>query len=146
MAAVLRDEPFAALDTTTLYALLQLRAEVFVVEQACAYLDPDGRDVEPTTRHVWWDDAGAPVAYLRVLADTDGSLRIGRVVTAPQARRQGRAERLVRHVLDGAPAGAPIVLDAQAHLAEWYRRLGFEETGPVFTEDGIDHVPMRRTG
>jgi ElaA protein len=146
MDAVLHDEPFAGLDTTTLYALLQLRAEVFVVEQACAYLDPDGRDVEPTTRHVWWDEAGAPVAYLRVLTQVDGSLRIGRVVTAPRARRRGRAEQLVRHVLDGAPADVSIVLAAQAHLAGWYRRLGFEVTGPVFTEDGIDHVPMRRIG
>jgi ElaA protein len=41
-------------------------------------------------------------------------------------------------------AGRPVVLDAQAHLAQWYARLGYEQTGPEFLDDGIPHVPMRR--
>lgn len=142
---MLHDEPFSALDATTLYSLLKLRADVFVVEQECAYPDLDGLDCEPGTRHVWWDEGAGPVAYLRVLALPDGSRRIGRVTTAAAARRQGLAERLVRHAIDGAPGG-PIVLDAQAHLEGWYRRLGFETTGRVFIEDGIPHVPMRLKG
>ena len=142
---MLRDEPFAALDAATLYALLRLRIDAFVVEQACAYPDLDGRDTEPATRHVWWDEGDGPVAYLRVLAEPDGSRRIGRVVTAARARRRGLAERLVRHAIASAPGahGGPVVLAAQAHLEGWYRRLGFEVTGPPFDEDGITHVPMR---
>lgn len=62
---------FGELDAYTLYALLRLRAEVFVVEQDCAYLDLDGRDTEPGTRHLWLDRDGEPVAYLRVLAAGD---------------------------------------------------------------------------
>jgi ElaA protein len=70
----LRVAAFDELDAYTLYALLRLRAEVFVVEQDCAYLDLDGRDTEPGTRHLWLDRDGEPVAYLRVLAagDTGG--------------------------------------------------------------------------
>ena len=143
---MLRDETYVALDTRTLYALLKLRADVFVVEQACAYPDLDDLDHEPGTRHVWWDEGSGPLAYLRVLAQEDGSRRIGRVVTATTARRRGLAERLIRHVIDDDTAiGVPVVLDAQAHLEEWYRRLGFETTGPVFIEDGIAHVPMQLT-
>lgn len=139
---MLHDEPFSALDTTTLYALLKLRADVFVVEQACVYPDLDGLDVAPETRHVWWDEGEGPVAYLRVMALPDTSQRIGRVVTAPTARQRGLAERLVRYAVEQAPTSTPIVLDAQAHLEGWYRRLGFEPTGPVFIEDGIAHLPM----
>src|SRR5690606_34048120 len=77
---------FAELDAPTLYRLLKLRVDVFVVEQKCAYPELDGRDLEPETRHLWIEDgAGAPLAYLRVLREPDGAARIGRVVTAPHA-------------------------------------------------------------
>src|SRR5215467_11943786 len=65
---------FAELDTATLYAILRLRCDVFIVEQACAYPDVDGRDVEPGTRHVWLtpsqpdDDGPAVLGYLRLFS------------------------------------------------------------------------------
>lgn len=130
------------LDTTTLYALLKLRAEVFVVEQECAYLDPDGRDTEPATQHVWVEDAGAPVAYLRILDDGDRS-RIGRVVVAKCARGAGHAGTLVARALE-LIGDRPSTLDAQAHLVDFYARYGFAVSGPEFVEDGIPHVPMDR--
>src|SRR3954454_24787330 len=84
----------------TLYELLRLRVDVFVVEQACPYAELDGRDTEPGTRHVWLSgDSGAPEAYLRILEDPDGAC-IGRVVTAPHARGGGLAGRLMETALD----------------------------------------------
>ncbi|HEY1485360.1 MAG TPA: GNAT family N-acetyltransferase, partial [Micromonosporaceae bacterium] len=63
----------AEVDATTLYAILRLRSEVFVVEQNCPYQDIDGRDLEAGTRHLWLADADpAPLAYLRIL-DTQRS-------------------------------------------------------------------------
>ncbi len=131
---------FAQLDTATLYALLRLRAEVFVVEQACAYLDLDGRDTEPGTRHAWIDDGGVPVAYLRLLAEGDAT-RIGRVVTASTHRGRGLAARLVESALTGTTG--VVVLDAQVYLRSWYEGYGFTVAGPEFMDDGITHVPMR---
>jgi ElaA protein len=133
----------ARLDATTLYALLRLRAEVFVVEQACPYLDPDGLDLAPETLHLWIEQDGRPAAALRVVTDPSGTRRIGRVVTAASARGQGLASALVRQAVTSIDP-APIVLDAQAHLEDWYRRRGFLPTGPAFDDDGIPHVPMRR--
>jgi ElaA protein len=132
------------LDAATLYALLRLRAEVFVVEQACPYLDPDGPDLEPDTRHLWIEDDGAIVASLRVLPEPTGGYRIGRVVTATAARGRGLAAELMRRAMEEIGDG-PIVVHAQAYLEDWYRRLAFVPTGPVFDDDGIPHVPMRRT-
>src|SRR5206468_3009924 len=91
---------FADLDTETLYALLKLRVDVFVVEQECPYPELDGRDAEPGTRHVWLDEDGEVVAYLRILLDADGVDRIGRVCTAKTARGGGRAGALMRAALD----------------------------------------------
>ncbi len=134
---------FAELDAATLYALLRLRVDVFVVEQACAYPELDGRDTEPGTRHLWLTAAGATTGYLRLLDDPDGVVRIGRVVVAPSARGAGVAGRLMAAAL--AEAGErPAVLDAQAHLVRLYERHGFAVTGPEYLEDGIPHVPMAR--
>lgn len=141
--APIRSASFDGLDVDTLYAILQLRSDVFVVEQRCTYRDLDGRDAEPTTRHLWIADDGRSVsAYLRTLDDGRGVTRIGRVVTAPAARRQGLADRLVRHAVTHAQG--PVVAAAQAHLTGWYERRGFAVAGPPFVEDGIAHVPMRR--
>jgi ElaA protein len=138
---------FDELEPRTAYRLWQLRERVFVVEQECAYLDLDGRDLEPGTRHLWAEDEGGrPVAYLRVLDEPGGEapagFRIGRVLVAASHRGQGLAERLMNAAV-GVVDGRPCRLDAQSYLVEWYRGLGFEPCGEEFLEDGIPHVPMR---
>lgn len=138
----LHDAPFGDLDTRTAYLLWQLRQRVFVVEQKCFYLDLDGRDLEPTTLHLWREEDGRPVAYLRLLADPEG-VRVGRVLVEEGHRGRGLAEQLMRAALERVE-GRPCVLDAQSYLVGWYRGLGFEPSGPEFIEDGIPHVPMRR--
>jgi ElaA protein len=135
---------FADLGADTAYRLWALRSEVFVVEQACPYLDLDGRDTEPGTRHLWVESGGVPVATLRLLEDGT-ALRVGRVATAASARGEGHAGRLVSTAVELA-GGRDVVLDAQAHLVDWYARLGFVPDGRGFVEDGIPHVPMRRRG
>ena len=133
----------ADLDARTLHDLIALRVAVFVVEQNCPYEELDGRDTEPATEHLWTADEHGPTAYLRVLSEPDGVLRIGRVCTRADARGQGLAGRLLTDVLDRSP-GRVLVLGAQAHLADWYARYGFRPDGPGYDEDGIPHVPMRR--
>jgi ElaA protein len=134
---------FADLDARTLYELLRLRVDVFVVEQKCAYPELDGRDTEPETRHVWLSRDGAPVAYLRILADPGGVARIGRVVVSASERGTGASGRLMAAAL-GEIGDRASVLDAQAHLVRLYERYGYVATGPEFLEDGIPHVPMAR--
>lgn len=138
----IRVAAFADLDTTTLYALLKLRVDVFVVEQKCPYPEIDGRDTEPGTRHVWLARGDEMLAYLRIL-DDGGTERIGRVVTAGSARKGGYGSRLLAHALT-VIGNRPAVLDAQAHLTAFYGRFGFVATGPEYLEDDIPHVPMKR--
>ncbi|RZU49577.1 ElaA protein [Krasilnikovia cinnamomea] len=133
---------FRDLDVTTLYAILRLRTDVFVVEQKCAYGDLDGRDTEPATRHVWFADGDDIRAYLRIL-DDDGVARIGRVVVAPAARGTGVAGELMTQALT-IIGDRPSVLEAQAHLVGFYAKFGYQQTGPEYLEDGIPHIPMRR--
>jgi ElaA protein len=134
---------FAQLDARTVYDLLRLRVDVFVVEQECPYPELDGRDIEPGTRHLWLRRDGTPVAYLRVLADPGGVARIGRVVVARPARGAGLAGRLMTAAL-ALVGDRPCVLAAQSHLTGFYARYGFTPDGDEFLEDGIPHVPMRR--
>lgn len=130
------------LDTTTLYRVLRLRSEIFVVEQDCPYLDLDGRDDEPGTRHLWIERGDAIVAYVRLLDDGD-EMRIGRVVTAKTARGAGLSGRLITEA-QTIIGNRPSVLDAQAHLTGFYGRYGYAEAGDEYLEDGIPHVPMRK--
>jgi ElaA protein len=139
----IRVASFRDLDATTLYALLKLRVDVFVVEQECPYPELDGRDDEPGTRHVWLVRGDEILAYLRIL-DDGGTERIGRVVTAPSARKGGYASRLMEHALS-VIGNRPSTLEAQAHLTGFYSRFGYVEAGPGYLEDGIPHVPMKRS-
>jgi ElaA protein len=129
------------LDVRTLHAILRLRVDVFVVEQTCPYPEIDGRDVEAATVQWWWEEDGEVLACLRVLREPDGGARIGRVATAVRARGRGLAATLIRAALAGL--GDDVVLGAQSHLVDWYRRLGFVPDGEEYDEDGIPHTPMR---
>jgi ElaA protein len=135
---------FDDLDPRTAYLLWQLRQAVFVVEQECPYADLDGRDLEPGTRHLWVGDGAQPVGYLRLL-DDHPEVRIGRVLVAVGHRGRGVAEALMRRALE-IVGDRSSRLDAQSYLTGWYARFGYEATGPEFLDDGIPHVPMRRTG
>jgi ElaA protein len=137
-----RDAATAELDVGTLYQILALRAAVFVVEQDCVYLDPDGRDLEPDARQLWISRHGDVVATLRLLRDPDGTARIGRVATAGSARGAGLAAALMRRALELAPDG-DVVLGAQSYLETWYEQFGFVRDGADYDEDGIPHLPMR---
>ncbi len=132
-----------------LYAILKLRAEVFVVEQKCVYLDLDGMDLTGDTCHLMaWQDETL-VAYLRLLdpIQQGGDVTIGRVVTAPSIRSRGMGHQLMEQALANAEKtwpDQPIYLSAQAHLQSYYSRYGFEPVGEVYLEDDIPHIGMRR--
>lgn len=138
----LHDTPGPDLTAAQLHDILRLRAEVFVVEQKAAYLDVDGHDLRPDTRHLWFEEATGVTAYLRVLRDPDGVRRIGRVVTAAQARGRGLAARLMDAALT---VPGEYVLDAQTYVQGFYARYGFVAEGAEYIdEDGIPHIRMRR--
>lgn len=126
-----------------LYSLLKLRVDVFVVEQECPYPELDGRDLLPTTVHLWWQPADEPDGYLRLLRDPDGTHRIGRVCTAKRTRGTGLGALLMKAAMD-LVGDEPAVLEAQAYARNFYARFGFEATGDPYDEDGIEHVTMRR--
>ncbi|MEV0292871.1 GNAT family N-acetyltransferase [Nocardia sp. NPDC050710] len=134
------------LDTATLYQLLKLRVEVFVVEQKCAYPELDGLDLLPETRHFWLDDEGEVISTLRLLEEHAGgvkSFRIGRLCTAAPVRGHGYTTRLVKAAL-AEVGSATVRLSAQTYLVDMYAKFGFKPDGEEFVEDGIMHLPMRR--
>jgi ElaA protein len=131
------------LTAAQLYALLRLRADVFVVEQEAAYADVDGLDLLPSTVHLWWQPGSVLQACLRLLIEPDGTARIGRVCVARDARGTGLGGVLmgaaVEHLGD-----VPMVLDAQTYALPFYEKFGFVSVGETYLEDGIEHVTMRR--
>ncbi|WP_151525541.1 GNAT family N-acetyltransferase [Serinicoccus kebangsaanensis] len=131
------------LSPRVLHDLLRLRVDVFVVEQQCAYPEIDGRDTETGTVHLWTEVDGEVAATVRILVDHDGTRHLGRVATHRDHRGAGYAAALVREGLSRLGPG-PVHIGAQAHLEQWYARLGFRRSGPDYLEDGIPHLPMVR--
>lgn len=132
---------FDGLTAAELHAILRLRSDVFVVEQNCAYGDIDGLDEAAGTTHHWIVVDGVLASYARVVRDRNAT-RIGRVVTNGAYRGAGLATRIVSHIRDSS--SGLLTLESQAHLVDWYQKLGFDATGPEYVEDGIPHVPMKR--
>lgn len=141
---------FRDLDIDTLYALLKLRSEVFVVEQNCVYLDPDGKDAHPEAVHVFAAAGdGAIAACLRILPAglSYPQVSFGRVLTAPSWRGRGLGDALVRHALaqiDARWPGSDVQIGAQAHLQAYYARHGFVPSSEPYLDDGIPHIDMLR--
>ncbi|OBH97432.1 GNAT family N-acetyltransferase [Mycobacterium sp. E2733] len=145
MSEALRRSWAKDLDAQTLYALLKLRVEVFVVEQACPYPELDGRDLLAETRHFWLETPdGEVICTLRLMEEHAGgqkAFRIGRLCTKRSARGQGHTTRLLRAAL--AEVGDyPCRIDAQTYLSDMYAQHGFVRAGDDFVDDGIPHVPM----
>ncbi len=138
--------PFHDLELRDLYDLLQLRGEVFVVEQECAYLDPDGEDHRAW--HWLYREEDQLLAYQRCFppgtAYEDASA-IGRIVVAPQGRGRGLSRDLVRRGIAFNRKRwpeHPIRIGAQAHLKDLYESLGFVVSSEPYLEDGIPHLEM----
>ncbi len=131
------------MDPVVLYRLLWLRSIVFNEEQHATDEDLDGRELEPASRLMWAEVDGEPVATLRLLEE-DGTVVVGRLVTASEYRGRGVAAALIGQVVEEV-TDRPVTLHAQAHLEDWYGRFGFVLDGEPFMEAGIPHVPMRLT-
>ncbi len=140
--------PFDELSPRLLYDVMALRQAVFVVEQACAYLDADGKDL-PAWHLIGSNRRRQVVAYARILpsgVSYAGYASIGRVVVSPDFRRQGLGvelmEQAVRRTNRLFP-DTPIKISAQSYLKAFYEKFGFSVCGPEYLEDGIPHLPMR---
>lgn len=137
---------FESLTLPELYELLKLRAEVFVVEQECAYLDPDGKDYKAW--HVLGYMDGKLAAYTRLFNGGDyfEEAAIGRVVVSNDYRKLGLGNEIMEAsiaFLIAEMGEEQICLSAQTYLKRFYKDLGFEEEGDEYPEDGIPHIRMR---
>ncbi|HEX2540720.1 MAG TPA: GNAT family N-acetyltransferase [Caldimonas sp.] len=142
---------FDAVDVHELQGIHRARQQVFVVEQACAFVDADEYDEAAFHLAAWSSTQREPAAYARVL---DPGIKyaepsIGRVLTAASARGQGLGRELVARALAQAQAvwpGHSIRIGAQSRLECFYAGFGFVVAGEPYVEDGIPHVEMLRTG
>ena len=141
--------PFQDLSIDQLYTIMQLRQEVFVVEQECAYLDADG--VDHLGYHViGMDNDGKMQAYTRLLppgVSYEDYSSIGRVVTSKNIRGKKYGKPLMLFSIDWSERLWPhssIKISAQTYIKKFYNDLGFEEVGNEYLEDGIPHIAMLR--
>ncbi len=138
---------FSELDTNELYAILQLRSEIFVVEQDCVYQDIDYKDQKAF--HVIGVKDNIIVAYARVFDSGDyfEVPSIGRIVVKENQRAFKYGHQLVQEAINYIEEhfkNSSILISAQTYLLKFYNRLGFVQQGEEYLEDGIPHIKMLR--
>lgn len=137
---------FDDLDRDTLYDILALRAEVFIVEQNSPYMDPDGIDRQ--AMHMLYREGGRLLAYQRLIGPgiKYAECSMGRIVVHPDLRGRQMGRELVRRGIEHNQStwpGVDICISAQAHLQDFYNSFGFVSEGGLYSEDGIPHRKMR---
>jgi ElaA protein len=136
---------FDALSPHELYAILQLRGEVFIVEQSCPYLDEDGKD--PYCHQLMCWSEGKLIANARIVPPGISYVEssIGRVVTSLTVRKSGIGKILMRKSIEFARSLYPqasIKIGAQLYLKNFYESFAFVQTSEIYIEDGIPHIEM----
>ncbi|MGB0910308.1 MAG: GNAT family N-acetyltransferase [Nitrospirales bacterium] len=131
-----------------LFDVLQLRVNIFVVEQQCAYPELDECDRHAETRHLsGYDENGSLVAYARLLPAgiSFSEVSVGRLVVRTDVRGQGVGHQLLQKTLDEAQKvwpGHVIRMAAQEYLESFYEHYGFRRVSDIFLDHGVPHVEM----
>jgi ElaA protein len=138
---------FSALNTTELYQILQLRNEVFIVEQNCPFQDLDDKDFKCYHLLGFDTDSQKVLAYTRIVPAgvSYEEPSIGRVVTSPLARKEGIGKELMKksiELLEELFGGVSIKIGAQLYLKKFYESFGFQQIEEIYLEDGIEHILM----
>lgn len=139
-------KPFNTLTIDELYKLLQLRAEVFIVEQNSVYQDIDGKD--QNALHIMGYADNKMVAYSRIFnaGFYFDKASIGRVIVAKEYRRHKIGNLLIQRAILGIKdyfKQDEITISAQYYLLNFYKSHGFEPVGEEYLEDNIPHIEMR---
>ncbi len=141
-------ERFYELTVAQLFELFQLRVNVFVVEQQCAYPELDEHDRHAETRHLSGrDESRQLIAYARILPAglSFPEVSLGRFVVRKDARGQGIGHKLLSEALKEIHTswpGSAIRISAQDYLQKFYEQYGFTPFSEMYLEDGIPHIEM----
>ena len=138
---------FKELTTSELYEILQLRSEVFVVEQDCVYQDIDFKDQKAL--HVLGLKDGKIIAYTRLFDSKQyfDTPSIGRVIVKDTERKFGYGHDLIKASIQAIVNNYEkkiITISAQTYLQKFYESHGFKQVGEGYLEDGIPHIKMVR--
>ena len=138
---------FDTLTPKELYNILQLRNEVFIVEQNCPYPDCDNKDIHAW--HLMGMSEDKLLAYSRLLAPgiSYSESSIGRVVSSPSMRKTGMGKELMKESIEQIHKLFQtniIRIGAQRYLQKFYESFGFIQEGEPYLEDNIPHIHMLR--
>lgn len=136
---------FNELNIEEIYKILALRNEVFIVEQECAYLDCDDKDLN--SYHLFLRENGEIVSYLRILEKgvSYDEISIGRVAVKKSYRGKGISRKMMQKAIEFIENNLSentIKIQAQAYLLDFYSSLGFKAVSEEYLEDNIPHIDM----
>jgi YbgC/YbaW family acyl-CoA thioester hydrolase len=123
---------------------LPLRLEVFVNEQGVPQeLEQDSED-EGALHAVMLNALEDCVATARLLPSKNGVARIGRMCVSKHLRGIGLGQSILNALIECSRSRADLCIElhAQVSALEFYRQAGFQATGEIFLEAGLEHQTM----
>ena len=136
---------FAELSPQDIYSILQLRSEVFVVEQNCVYQDIDDKD--QYALHILLKKDDYLIGYSRIFKGGDyfKEASISRVLVKKKDRNNRHGSLLmelsIKAIKDYFKENI-VKISAQTYLKKFYNEQGFDSIGDEYLEDGIPHITM----
>lgn len=146
MQQIFKIKRFNELSIQEMYKILQLRSEVFVVEQNCVYQDIDGKDIKAIHVLGYLNDDLASYCRLFDAGDYFEETSIGRVVVSPKYRDKKLGHELIKVAIETIHTifnKTAITISAQQYLTNFYQSHGFVQTSEMYLEDDIPHVEMK---
>lgn len=135
---------FNQLKLNDLYAILQLRQDVFIIEQQSIYRDIDEQD--KISEHICVFHQARLIAYARVRKAKQSNIaKIERVVCSPKYRGQGIGKGLIEQAIEEIQRDheiTTIMLSAQTDAIDFYLKFGFHAEGKPYDDGGIEHIDM----
>jgi len=137
---------FEELTALELYRIIQVRIDVFMLEQQCLYAECDDKDLK--AHHLFLMENDICLAYARLLPPNvsyENCPSIGRVLVNPKYRKQNLGILLMKKAIDHMLISFPdsiIRISAQKYLENFYKNLGFIKVSDEYLEDNIPHIEM----
>ena len=141
-----KEQRFEELTTEELYKIIQLRINVFVVEQEAYYEDLDDHD--QNSLHITYEEDGKIIAYARAVPPNEkyeNMASFGRVIVRPEARGTGLAQQLLKRIIAVTKREWPehdLFIQAQAYLQNFYGKFGFEAVSEPYEFECLPHIDM----
>ena len=123
--------------------IIKIRTEVFIKEQG---FKDEFDETDKTCSHIVLYDNEKPVATCRYFKEGE-IYHIGRVAIIKEYRGQHLGNKIMQIAENEIKkdGGKQIEVSAQVRVSDFYKKLGYKQTGDTYFDEYCEHIRMVKT-